>query len=136
MSVRGQLKGLLWFPLGRWGTVQVEAPARALGSFEGPRIRAGLMLGRAMLMLLRFRVMTRMQLVVWLLRALRRVLLKMRWLLRLVVRRLLLRLVMLSVARVVGTALWNKILIHLGQQGRHKGLHVLHHCVIHMENAF
>jgi hypothetical protein len=72
------------------------------------------------------------------------VLLKISWLQRLVVRRLLLHLVMwlhrlwrlLSVARVVGTALWSKILIHLGQQVRHKGLHVLHHCVIHMKNAF
>jgi hypothetical protein len=64
MSVRRQLKGSLWFPLGRWGTVQVEVPARALGSFEGPRIGARLMLGRVMLMLLRFRVMTRIQLVV------------------------------------------------------------------------
>jgi hypothetical protein len=68
----------------------------------------------------------------------------MRWLLRLAVSRLLLRLVMwlqrlwklLSVARVVGTALWKTILIHLGQQGRHEGLCVLHHCVIHMKNAF
>jgi hypothetical protein len=39
-----------------------------LGSFEGPRIGARLVLGHAMLMLLRFRVMTRMQLVVQLLR--------------------------------------------------------------------
>jgi hypothetical protein len=106
------------------------------------------MLGRIVLMLWGSLVVTRVQLVVELLRALRRMLLKMvllrLLLLRLLVRWLLLRLVMrllrlmrlLCVTRVVGVTWWEKIRIHLGHQSRHNRLHVLHHRVVHLKDAF